>query len=121
MAKLTAARRNSLPKSSFGEPGKRAYPMPDRSHAANAKARASQAVKAGRMSPGEEARIDAKANRMLGKGRSNYGDAEEGPRQRPRAGARDGLGHGKGGLAVHSSARSVGMHNNSKTMMNERY
>ncbi len=67
MAKLTAAKRNALPTSTFGLPGKRAYPMPDKSHAANAKARASQAVKAGRMSPGTEAKIDAKANRKLGK------------------------------------------------------
>ena len=67
MAKLTSKARNALPKSSFGEPGKRAYPMQDKSHAANAKARASQAVNAGRMSKGEEAKIDAKANRKLGR------------------------------------------------------
>lgn len=69
MAKLTAARRKRLPKSSFGLPGRRAYPMPDKSHAANAKARASQAVKAGRMSKSTEHKIDAKANRKLGTGR----------------------------------------------------
>lgn len=73
MAKLTAAKRSKLPKSSFGEPGKRAYPMPDRSHAANAKARASQAVNAGRMSRSTESKIDAKANRVLGKGKSGRG------------------------------------------------
>jgi hypothetical protein len=73
MAKLTTAKRNNLPKSSFGEPGKRAYPMPDKSHAANAKARASQAVNAGRMSKSTESRIDAKANRVLGKGKSSRG------------------------------------------------
>ncbi len=67
MAKLTAARRKALPKSDFGLPGSRGYPMPDRSHAADAKARASQAVKAGRMSRGTEAKIDAKADRKLGK------------------------------------------------------
>ena len=67
MAKLSASARKKLPKSSFGEPGSRKYPMPDKSHAANAKARASQAVKAGRMSKAQEARIDAKANRKLGK------------------------------------------------------
>ena len=66
---LTSAERGRLPKSSFGLPGRRAYPMPDRSHAANAKARATQAVKAGRMSASTKAKIDAKANRMLGKGR----------------------------------------------------
>lgn len=69
MATLTTKRRKSLPKSEFGEPGKRAYPMPDKSHAGNAKARASQAVKAGRMSKSTEAKIDAKANRVLGKGK----------------------------------------------------
>lgn len=67
MSKLKAAQRNKLPSSSFGEPGARKYPMPDKSHAANAKARASQAVNAGRMSKSTEAKIDAKANKMLGK------------------------------------------------------
>lgn len=67
MAKLTAAKRKKLPKSDFGEPGSRKYPMPDRSHAANAKARAAQQVKKGNLSAAEEARIDAKANRVLGK------------------------------------------------------
>lgn len=69
MAKLTSAARKALPKSSFGLPGKRAYPMPDASHAANAKARATQAVKAGRMSAATEKKIDAKANKVLGKGK----------------------------------------------------
>lgn len=63
--KLTSKARGNLPKSSFGEPGKRAYPMPDKAHAANAKARASQAVNAGRMSKSTEAKIDAKANKKL--------------------------------------------------------
>ena len=65
MAKLKAATRNKLPDSSFGMPGERKYPMPDKSHAANAKARATQAVKAGRMSPSTAAKIKAKANRKL--------------------------------------------------------
>lgn len=67
MAKLTSAARKALPKSAFGEPGKKAYPMPDKSHAGNAKARASQAVNAGRMSKSTAAKIDAKANRVLGR------------------------------------------------------
>jgi len=66
MAKLTSSQRKSLPASSFGLPGKRAFPMPDKSHAANAKARASQAVNAGRMSKSTEMKIDSKANRILG-------------------------------------------------------
>lgn len=64
MAKLTAKKRNALPKSQFAGPN-RTYPIPDASHAANAKARAAQAVKAGRMSKSEEQRIDAKANAVL--------------------------------------------------------
>ena len=65
MAILKAKARNALPKSDFGEPGKRAYPMPDKSHAANAKARATQMAKRGKLSASERATIDAKANRVL--------------------------------------------------------
>jgi hypothetical protein len=64
MAKLSAAQRNALPASKFAGPD-RTYPIPDASHAANAKARAAQAVKAGRMSSAVEATIDAKANAVL--------------------------------------------------------
>jgi hypothetical protein len=66
MAKLNAARRNSLSKSTFGLPEQRKYPMPDRSHAANAKARATQMVKKGKLSAASAAKIKAKANRILG-------------------------------------------------------
>jgi hypothetical protein len=65
MAELKTKTRNELPKSDFAEPDKRAYPIEDKSHARNAKARASQAVKAGRMSKAEEAKIDKKANAVL--------------------------------------------------------
>jgi len=67
MAKLHAAQRNKIPASKFGLPGSRKYPMPDRSHAANAKARATQMVKRGKLSAASAAKIRAKANRMLGK------------------------------------------------------
>lgn len=66
MAKLRAAQRNKIPSSKFGLPGSRKYPINDRSHAANAKARATQQVKAGHLSPASAAKIRAKANRMLG-------------------------------------------------------
>lgn len=65
MAKLTSKQRKSLPLTEFGLPSRRAFPINDRAHAANAKARATQAVKAGRMSKSTEAKIDAKANRKL--------------------------------------------------------
>jgi hypothetical protein len=67
MAELKAKTRNKLPKSEFGMPGERKYPMPDKSHAANAKARASQMEKAGKISESTKAKIDAKADRVLGK------------------------------------------------------
>lgn len=68
--KLTAAKRNKIPTGEFGLPGSRKYPMPDRSHAANAKARATQQVKAGNLSSSSAAKIRSKANRILGKGKS---------------------------------------------------
>lgn len=64
MAKLTAKQRKKLPKKDFAGPDD-SYPIPDKSHAANAKARATQAVKAGRMSASEAAKIKAKANKTL--------------------------------------------------------
>lgn len=63
--KLTAKSRKALPSKDFAGPD-RSYPVQDKSHAANAKARASQAVNAGRMSKSTESRIDSKADRVLG-------------------------------------------------------
>jgi hypothetical protein len=57
-----------LPKSDFGLPGEKKYPMPDKAHAANAKARATQMENKGKLSAGSKAKIDAKANRILDKG-----------------------------------------------------
>ena len=68
MAKLSTKQRKALPKSDFGLPGQKKYPMPDKAHAANAKARATQQVKKGNLSPSSKAKIDAKANRILDKG-----------------------------------------------------
>lgn len=69
MAKLRSKKRKKLKKSQFGLPGSRKYPMHDRAHAANAKARATQQYKKGRISKSTRDRIHAKANRKLGKGR----------------------------------------------------
>ena len=71
MAKLKAAQRKALPARDFGEPKARKYPMPDKSHAANAKARASQQEAKGKLSKSEEKKIDAKANKVLGKSKSS--------------------------------------------------
>lgn len=69
MSKLNAAKRSKIPSSEFGMPNERKYPMPDKSHAANAKARATQMVKKGKLSPSSKSKIDAKANRVLGNSR----------------------------------------------------
>jgi hypothetical protein len=67
MAKLDAAKRKKIPKKEFGLPGEKKYPMPDKSHAANAKARATQMEKKGKLSAASKSKIDAKANKVLGK------------------------------------------------------
>lgn len=65
--KLKAKTRNALPDSAFALPAQRKYPVEDESHAANAKARATQQVKAGRLSPASAAKIRQRANVVLGK------------------------------------------------------
>lgn len=61
MSKLTTAERNALPDSDFAGPN-RSYPVEDKSHAANAKGRATQY--AGKKL---KAKVDAKADKKLGK------------------------------------------------------
>jgi hypothetical protein len=80
MAKLTSKQRKSLPKAAFAGPN-RSFPIPDASHAKNAKARASQAVNAGRMSKAEAAKIDARADKKLG---IKDGKPTAKPRPKPR-------------------------------------
>jgi len=70
MAVLTTKQRKKIPKKEFGLPGEKKYPINDKAHARNAKARASQMVKAGKLSAASKSKIDAKANKMLGKGKS---------------------------------------------------
>jgi hypothetical protein len=67
VAKLNAAKRKKLKPSTFGLPAQRKYPMPDATHAVNAKARATQMEVKGLLEPSEKAQIDRKANRILGK------------------------------------------------------
>jgi hypothetical protein len=68
MAELKTSTRNKLPASKFALPGRRAYPITDRAHAQNAKARATQMVSKGKLSPASAAKIRKKADRLLGKG-----------------------------------------------------
>ena len=53
MAKLTSAARKAIPTKEFALPGRR-YPIEDRAHAANAKARVAQ-----HGTPAEKHRVDA--------------------------------------------------------------
>lgn len=66
MSKLTSTKRKKIPKSEFGLPGEKKYPMNDKSHARNAKARASQMENKGKLSASSKEKIDAKADRVLG-------------------------------------------------------
>ena len=67
MAKLTTAKKNAEPNKDFGLPEQRKYPMPDKSHARNAKARASQMQNQGKLSAADKKKIDAKADKILDK------------------------------------------------------
>ncbi len=66
MTKLTTNARKHLPKSDFALPGGR-YPVEDKAHARDAKARASQQEKAGNLSTADKAKVDRKADAVLGK------------------------------------------------------
>jgi hypothetical protein len=68
MAKLSTKQRNALPKSDFAGPD-RSYPVNDKAHARNAKSRASEMEHKGKLSPASKSKIDAKADRILDKGK----------------------------------------------------
>jgi hypothetical protein len=77
MARLDAAKRKKIPKQEFGMPGEKKYPMPDKAHAANAKARASQMLNKGKLSASSKNKIDAKANKILGKKKDGMSHVSE--------------------------------------------
>ena len=66
MSKLTSAARKKLPRSDFALPGGR-FPVEDKAHARDAKARASQAFNAGRLSAAEKIKVDHNADAVLAK------------------------------------------------------
>ena len=67
MATLKENNKDHMKDSTFGLPEERKYPMPDKSHAANAKARATQQVHEGNLSKADKERIDRKADKILNK------------------------------------------------------
>ena len=64
MARLTSHRREKLPESQFALPGHR-YPIEDDAHAKNAKARAAQQAKKGKLSAADKKKVDEKADQVL--------------------------------------------------------
>jgi hypothetical protein len=66
VSKSTTRGRHAVPKSAFALPREK-YPVEDKSHAANAKARASQHYKTGHLTAADKAKVDVKADAILGK------------------------------------------------------
>lgn len=71
MAKLTTLTRKKIPKKEFALPESRKYPLDTKGRAANAKARASEMEHKGKISMSTKERIDAKADKVLGKHNMN--------------------------------------------------
>ena len=67
MAKLTSNDRKTLPKKEFALPDQKRFPIEDKAHARNAKARAAQSEKAGNLSKADRKKVDAKADQVIGK------------------------------------------------------
>ena len=67
MSKLTKDERDNLPDSEFGLPEKRAYPVDTKARARNAKARATQELERGLLTPEERDEIDRAADHKLNK------------------------------------------------------
>ena len=65
MSKLKGEERDELPKSKFALPEERKYPIEDEAHARNAKARAAQQEKVGKLSASDRKKVDAKADKVL--------------------------------------------------------
>lgn len=64
MSTLTTKTRKSLPKKDFALAGGK-YPVEDKTHAANAKARATQQYNAGKLSEADRNKVDTKADAVL--------------------------------------------------------
>lgn len=75
MSVLKAKARNKLQASKFGLPKTRQYPEDTPRRAANAKARATQMVAKGKLTPAKAAQIRHRANIVLGETDSTYHNA----------------------------------------------
>lgn len=66
MTILTSESRDKLRSDVFGLPKERKYPMPDKAHARDAKARASEEYSKGRLTKAQRDEIFKHADRVLG-------------------------------------------------------
>lgn len=69
MAQLTSKRRAKLPAAKFALPEEKKYPINDKAHARNAKARASEMEHQGKISASTRAKIDRASDRVIKPGR----------------------------------------------------
>ena len=67
MGVLTTKQRKHLSKQQFALPAQKKYPINDATHAINAKARAKQQYHHGNLSKSQLEKVDAAANKVLGK------------------------------------------------------
>ena len=65
MAKLTSKRRSKLPAAKFALPEEKKYPINDKAHAQNAKARASEMEHRGVISASTKAKIDRASDSVI--------------------------------------------------------
>ena len=65
MAKLSTKQRDKMPKKEFAGPGK-SFPIENKSHARNAISGAARSENAGKLSSASKAKIDTKADKILG-------------------------------------------------------
>lgn len=79
--KMTALKRHELPNRAFGLPSKRSYPMPDPSHAKNAKARATQEYDRGGLTKREHNQIHKKADQVIASCKRGAANGLSGARQ----------------------------------------
>jgi hypothetical protein len=78
MAVLTTKARKKLPSKDFALPGKKAFPLEDKSHAVAAERLVGRAEKAGSITPAQADEVKEKAAKKLGKSGSTHsvGDLE---------------------------------------------
>ena len=69
MAKLTPEGRSKLPAAKFALPEEKKYPINDKAHAQNAKARASEMEHQGKISASTKAKIYRASDRVIKQGR----------------------------------------------------